>query len=66
MNEDTSYLFTIIGGFHLIGIIILCKVTSKLLNQPNEEKIKLINNNIDNNFINNKINDNYIRDFNIV
>ena len=62
MNEDTSYLFTIIGGFHLIGIILLCKVTSKLLNQPNEEKIKLI----DNNFLNNKINDNYIRDFNIV
>lgn len=65
MNEDTSYLFTIIGGFHLIGIIVLCKVTSKLLNKPNEENIKLINN-TDNGFLSNKIYDNYIRDFNIV
>lgn len=65
MNEDTSYLFTIIGGFHLIGIILLCKVTSKLLNKSNEENIKLINN-TGNNFLNNKIYDNYIKEFNIV
>lgn len=65
MNEDTSYLFTIIGGFHLIGIILLCKVTSKLLYKPNEERVKLITN-TDNNLLNNKIYHNYIKDSNIV
>ena len=43
MNEDTSYLFTIIGSFHILGIFILYKVTSKLY-KDNKENIKLIDN----------------------
>jgi len=63
MNEDTSYLFTIIGSFHILGIFILYKVTSKLY-KDNKENIKLIDNSEF--FFNNKINSNYIKEFNLV